>query len=372
MPEIPGNNSISGPGGKIPGRGGLPARGPGLESAAGAGGPMGPANVGGADADARNVAKNALKYFGYHTDASIMARLAGMGLSPSLGNLRVAQQLLRYGQGLDGELISNIAHLWSQLGANDATKLEALVVLQAQGLAINAQNMQAMAQLLAGGPLSNLLARLTMAVKSDGNAKLAGLGKHLNAFWQLGHLDKDMVGQLGDFQSVLAGIAEEMSRLDPNGVSEATAAELHRLGDLFAAQHLLADQNNPAQHLAFFVWRDAQPMPAEVLVQSEGGGNEGALPFMRVTLAVETKNMGRVVVDLTYVRDHLSGRFEVVEEKVKKVVDARLVLLRQRLAGSPYNVDILACQAVGNARAVSALLPKRRDLKKLSRAQGIL
>jgi hypothetical protein len=328
--------------------------------------------VGGAEADARNVAKNALKYFGFHTDASIMARLAGMGLSPSLGNLRVAQQLLRYGQGLDAELIGNIAHLWSQLGGNDATKLEALVVLQTQGLAVNAANLQAMVQLLAGGPLSNLLARLTMAVKSENSAKLVGVGKHLNAFWQLGHLDKDVVGQLGDFQKVLAGLADEIGKLEQNALSEGTAVEMQRLSDLFEAQKLLADQTNPAQHLPFFIWREQQPMPAEVLVQSEGGGSDGALPFMRVTLAVETKNMGRVVVDLTYVRDHLSGRFEVVEEKVKKVLDARLVLLRQRLVASPYNVDILASQAVGNARATSALLPKRRDLKKLSRAQGIL
>lgn len=370
MPEIPGNNSIPGPGGRVPG-GSIPPRRPGLDSA-GVGGPVGPGRVGGPEADAKNVARNAVKFFGFHTDASIMARLASMGVSPTLGNLRVAQQMLRYGQGLDGELIANMAHLWSQYGPGDAQKLEGLVALQAQGLAINGQNLQAMVQLLAGGPLSHLLARLTMAVKADGSGKLAGLGKKLNAFWQLGHLDKDLVGQLGDFQKTLAGMADELLKLDPKGLSDETLLELGRLRDLFDAHRMLADQTNPAQYLPFFVWRDAQPMPAELLVQSEGGGSEGAAPFMRVTLAVETKNMGRVTVDLTYVRDHLSGKFEVTDEKIKKVVDARLVLLRQRLAACPYNVDLLGCQDVGNARAVSALLPKRRDLKKLSRAQGIL
>jgi hypothetical protein len=46
--------------------------------------------------------------------------------------------------------------------------------------------------------------------------------------------------------------------------------------------------------------------------------------------------------------------------------------LRQRLVAAPYIVDLLASQATGQSRAVSALLPKRRDLKRLSRAQGIL
>ena len=94
--------------------------------------------------------------------------------------------------------------------------------------------------------------------------------------------------------------------------------------------------------------------------------------FVRVTLAVETKHLGRIVVDLTYVREHLNARFEVADDKVKKLLDTRLVLLRQRLVAAPYVVDILASQAVGNARSVSALLPKRRNLNKLSRAQGVL
>lgn len=370
MPEIPGNNSI--PNGKLPG-GTRPTSGasrPGLESAAGTGAA---GSIGGISSDdARRVAKNAARYFGFHTDASIMARLAAMGVSPSLGNLRVAQQLLRYGQGLDADLINTIAHLWSQFGPGDAGKLEGLVVLQAQNLAINEANLKAMNQLLAGGPLSHLLARLTMAVKAENNAKLQGLGKKLNAFWQLGHVDKGLPGQFGDFQSVVAGLADDLSRLDMHGLTDATRTELGRLGDLFGAHRLLNDPANSAHYLPFFVWRDAQPMPAELLVQSEGGGSDTAAPFMRVTLSVDTKNMGRVVVDITYVRDQLSARFEVAEDKIKKLVDARLVLLRQRLMASPYSVDILASQAVGNARAVSTLLPKRRDLKKLSRAQGIL
>jgi hypothetical protein len=248
-----------------------------------------------------------------------------------------------------------------------------LVVLHAQHLSVNAANLQAMLQLLAGGPPSHLLARLTMAVKGEQNSKLAGVGKHLNAFWQLGHLDKDMIKQLGEFQKQLAGLTDELSRIDGRGLSEDTMLEIGRLRDLFDAHNLLASQApNPARYLPFFVWRDQQPMPGEVIVQNEGGGEAGAGAFMRVTLAVETKNLGRITVDITYVREHLNARFEVVDEKIKKLVDARLVLLRQRMVACPYIVDILSCQAVGNARAVSALLPKRRDLKKLSRAQGIL
>src|SRR5690349_2298087 len=124
MPEIPGSNSV--PGGSSPGRGAVPARPIGVGSSGAAGGAA-PVSTGGA-LDAQS-AKQLPRYFGFHTEASIMARLAGMGISPTLGNLRIAQQMLRYGLGLDAGEINQIAQLWSQVGPNDVVKLEAIVLL---------------------------------------------------------------------------------------------------------------------------------------------------------------------------------------------------------------------------------------------------
>ncbi|HEY9720770.1 MAG TPA: hypothetical protein V6D47_02085 [Oscillatoriaceae cyanobacterium] len=364
MPEIPGNNNI--PGGNLQGRGAIPPR---QIDVGGAGGSAPVRNDGTLTSD--KTPATLPRYFGFHNEASIMARLASMGISPTLGNLRIAQQMLRYGMGLDAEAIAQLGQLWSHYGANDVVKLEALVLLLSQHLPINGPNLEAMMQLLGGGPLSHLLARLTMALKNENNPKLLGLGKKMNAFWQLGHLDKNLLAQLGEFQKQLTGIQEELLRLNDQ-LSDATLLEAGRLNNLLDAHKLLANQSNNAQYLPFFVWRDQQPLPAEVVVQEDGGGAPGASQFMRVTLAVETQRLGRVTVELIYMRDHLSVRFEVEDEKIKKQFDPRLVLLRQRLTAAPYLVDLLACQATGQTRAVSALLPKRRDLKKLSRAHGIL
>lgn len=366
MPEIPGNQPLPG---SLP-SGGRPPAGVGLT---GAGGTSGAGKAAGSEESAGlQRAKAAPRYFGFHTDASIMARLAGMGLSPTLGNLRVAQQLLRYGEGLDPERIAEVAQIWSQVGEGDTTKLEAIVALMSKGLPVNPANLQAMGQLLAGGPLSHLLARLTMAVKAEGNPQLAGVGQKLNSLWQLGHLDKNLLGQLKDFQRLLGGLHEEIGRLDMKRLKPETALELGRLGDLFEAQRLLTPPGTNNYFLPFFIWRNHQPLPAEIFVQEEGGGSENTQPFTRLTVAVETLSLGRMVVDFTYMRDHLSVRFDVQDEKIKKRVDPRLVALRARLGQRSYQVDILAVQAHGAGRAISTLLPKRRDLKRLSRVQGVL
>lgn len=350
-----------------PGRGSISPANPGVGGSAGAApvGPQGPAVEG-------RLPKQ-VKFFGFHTEASLLARLAAMGISPTLPNLRVAQQLLRYNQGLEPNAVANLAHMWAQHGGNDVVQLEAMVALIAMELPLNGGNIAAMRQLLAGGPLSHLLARLTMGLKAENDPKLAPLGKQLTQFWQLGHLKGDALTQLGLFQKQIAALQTELAKLNPLQHGDAVATELSRLSDLFSAHKLLASQDVPHQYLPFFIWRDQQPLPGELVVTDEGGGGElGAGAFTKVTIAVETQHMGRVTVELTFVRDQLSARFDVGDEKLKKLIDAKLVLLRQRLMGAPYNVDLLTCRASGSARAVSALLPARRDLKRLGRAQGIM
>ncbi|MEB3197109.1 MAG: hypothetical protein VKP62_07880 [Candidatus Sericytochromatia bacterium] len=370
MPEIPGNSSIPGSGvagGRVPAQ----PLGAGLAGPGGAGGTErtgGP----GDDLQRARALKPSPRYFGFHTDASIMARLAAMGVSPTLSNLRVAQQLLRYGLGLNVEKLNEVAQTFSLHGQGDPSKLEAIVLLMARQLPVTNPNIQAMTQLLAGGPLPHLLARLTMAIKSENHPQLSALGQKLNGLWQLGHLDKPLMKQLTEFQRILHGISEERERLESHTLSTETRQELNRLGDLLEAHELLSQQQNQVLYLPFFIWRQQQPLPAEILITEEGGGTEHTSSFTKITLAVDTLTMGRVVVDLSTVRGHLSVRFDAPDTAVKKRIDPRLVALRQRLTERRYQVDILACQTNGPLRSICTLLPQRRDLKRLSRVQGVL
>jgi hypothetical protein len=369
MPEIPGTPQVPG---QLPqqrrsvaGRGGLNTEGS-REAGAAAGVP---------GSSTQNAAANvpAKRYFGFHNDASLLARLGAMGVSPTLEHLRIAKELLRYGQGIDGDAIAQIAKQWSELGFPDPNYLEAIVLAYSQGIRMNPGAIDALLQLLSGGPFTHLLARLTMALKAEPNTKMLGLGRKLTAFWQLGKLEQKPVQQLPQFQGLLSGMAEELSRLEARGLGSETALELQRLKQLFEGQKLLANAGNPVQIFPFFIWRDAQPLPGEVLVQQEGGGQHGvATAFVRVTLAIDTRHLGRITVELTFIRGRLTVLIEVPEDTVKKRVEARLALLRQSLAAVPYEVDSISVRTVGPARAISALLPRRRDVRRLSRAEGIL
>ncbi len=105
------------------------------------------------------------QYFGYHTDASIMARMAQQGIAPNAVNLRIAQQMLRYGLPLSPATLSNIRQMWQAMGAMSLVDLEALIALFSMGMPVDSANLGAMLQLLSGGPMSHLFARLTLALK---------------------------------------------------------------------------------------------------------------------------------------------------------------------------------------------------------------
>lgn len=366
MPEIPGTPI---PGGNLPGTRGPVGAGAAQLASGGVGGAGGVGSV--AEELASRPQGRGPRFFGVHTDASILARVAALGLAPTGDHLAVAKQLLRYGQALEGDAVAEVTAAWHQVGG-EATALEALVALRSVGAPITADGLRGMLQVLAGGPMSHLLARLTMAVKAEKDPKLAGLGAHLTAIWKLGHLDKPMGAQLSAYQEELNGLARELRALNPADFGPDCQGELRRLDAMLDGQRILAQQANAVPFVPFHVWREQQPMPGELVVQQDGGGGEaGAAPFVRVTLAVETVHLGRITVEFVLVRGRLGLRFEVQEERVKKAFDSQLGLLRQRLM-SRYPVEYVACQVVGSGRAASALLPKRRDVSRLARAQGIM
>jgi hypothetical protein len=312
-------------------------------------------------------------YFGYHNDSSISARLAQQGVPPNALNLRIAQQMLRYGIPLGGDSLAQLRHLWQTMGANSLVDLEALMALFASGHPASTENMAAMTQLLSGGPMSHLFARLTMVMRNHGQLpQAAELQTLMTQFWKLGNGPEKLGGELAQFEQIFARMGKlasgDLSRLPPD-----VAQGLNQIRDFITAQQLLVKQPQNTVYVPFFQWRDQQPMPGELLVQADQDPAAQAAGYAQVALAVDTRNLGRMHLDFTVIRGHLSVRLDVPDAGVKQLLERGLPDLRHKLVSrTPYNVATILCQEVGQAKAVSVLLPKRRDLRKLGRAIGVL
>ncbi len=312
-------------------------------------------------------------YFGYHNDSSISARLAQQGVPPNAMNLRIAMQMLRYGIPLGGDSLAQLRHFWQTMGATSLVDLEALMALFAAGHPASTENMAAMTQLLSGGPMSHLFARLTMMMRHHGQLpQAAELQILLGQFWKLGSAPEKLGTELAQFEQIFAKMGKlasgDLSRL-PSDVAQG----LNQVRDFMTAQQLMVKQPHQTVYIPFFQWRDQQPMPGELLVQVDQDPAAQAAGYAQVALAVDTRNLGRMHLDFTVIRGHLSVRLDVPDGGVKQLLERGLPDLRHKLvARTTYQVATILCQEVGQAKAVSVLLPKRRDLRKLSRAIGVL
>ena len=317
------------------------------------------------------------QFFGYHNDSSILARLAQQGITPNAVNLRIAQQMLRYGMPIHADVIAQIRQLWLGLGALSLVDLEALIALFSSGLPTETANLQAMIQLLSGGPASHLMARLTMALKQQtAPGQLEALKTLLASYWKLGNGAGAFPSEIAQFKQItdqLRSLLMGSALLADGSLPAEVAAEIAALRQLFQAQSMFQRMPQSTLYVPFFQWRDQQPMPGEFLVETERDAAHKAAQYTHLTVSVDTRNLGRLTIDFTALRGQLALKFEVQDTPVKKVVESGLANLSRRLVpATGYTIAAMGVHEVGQGRSISVLLPKRRDLRRLSRAIGVI
>ncbi|MEB3298621.1 MAG: hypothetical protein VKO21_03960 [Candidatus Sericytochromatia bacterium] len=315
-------------------------------------------------------------WFGFHSEASILARLAQQGTAPTPAHLRIAQQMLRYGVPLQPSNIEQIRALWQALGGSSLVDLEALTALFASGLPTEPENFRAMSRLLAGGPTAHLLARMAMVLREAGPAgpQAEGLKQALQAWWKLGNGPEALPGEMPQFQQLAVKIRQQAQVLAGARLPEPVQRDLQALNEHFRAHEMLQRAPQQSLYIPFFQWRDQQPLPGELLIHADQDSSaERQARYAQVTIAVDTRNLGRVTIDLTASRGHLGVAFEVQDTLIKSWFDARTPELGKRIAPrTGYVLAGMRVDAVGNGRSISLLLPRRRDLRRLSRAVGVL
>lgn len=306
------------------------------------------------------------RYFGFHSDASLLARIAQMGLAPNALNLKIVQQMLRYGLPLSAANMETVKGIWKQQGGSPLA-LESLVLLQSQGIPVSDKNLAAIGQLLSGGPMAHNLARLTMTMK-NGPSINKELERILSGYWKLGSGDLQAESRL--FQQLYGDIRRFTKSMDLNKLPTEIAGHLQQIERLMDAQQLLAPNSF---YLPFYQWKDQQPLPGEMLVDKDGSQAAQEAGFVQLSLALETKNLGRINCGITLIRGQLSMHLDVTDQAIQQMVQTKIDLLRARLnVKTTYTVASLQCNNIGQTRAISILVPKRRDVRRLGRVIGVM
>lgn len=304
------------------------------------------------------------RYFGFHNESSLLARIAQMGLAPNGVNLKIVQEMLRYGLPIGFDAVETLKALWKQHGGSPLA-LEGLVLLQSLGVPAG-QNLDGILQVLSGGPLSHQLARLTMALRGQTQPQLKELERLLGNYWKLGSGDLALEGK--QFQQIYAELRRRLG--DSSKLPAELSAEFAKLEQMMEGQKLLAGNSI---YLPFFQWKDKQPLPGELLVHQDDSAAAKSAGFVQLSLALETKNLGRITCNFTLLRENLSIHLDVQDPNIHRMFQGKMDLLRARLnVKTPYTISSLQTDNVGQSRTISLLVPKRRDVRRFGRVIGVM
>ncbi len=229
------------------------------------------------------------------------------------------------------------------------------------------------------------------------------LGQHLEAFQQhfqqafpelaerVGFLiQQDGMDMLSKLAQLLDENQQHLLRLQAGDLpEEQTLNTLRQLMEQVGVQvekvqtHLLArellTQNLPVHCIPIMVHAHGEAYPAEIFIQQDynpedpDSSPDGERP-LKLTLTLETKNLGRVAVDIATLKDNMNLDLKVLQRRVKDAIDGRLEQLQRKLEKQGnYTLDHIGCRVIPDLESrQSMLLPPKYPVRSLRRVEGIV
>lgn len=201
----------------------------------------------------------------------------------------------------------------------------------------------------------------------------------MDMFSKLAQLLDENQGRLQD-QLKLPGQADEKAQIlsTLRQLMEQVGFQIEKIQSHLIAREMLS-LNMPVHTIPLMVHANGQCYPAEVFVQQnydprDPESHPGDERPLKVTLTLETQNLGRVAVNLSALKDDMNLDLKVLTRRVKLLVDARLDQLKYKVeSNGNYKVEQLSCRVVPDLESrQSMLLPPRYPVRSLRRIEGIV
>ncbi|PIQ23398.1 hypothetical protein COW36_15840 [bacterium (Candidatus Blackallbacteria) CG17_big_fil_post_rev_8_21_14_2_50_48_46] len=201
----------------------------------------------------------------------------------------------------------------------------------------------------------------------------------LDIFSKLAQLIENNQAELKAQLKHLGGDAEKQQLLNTlRDLLEQVGFQIDKVQANLVAREMLS-QNQPIQCIPLMVHANQESYPAELYIRQDYDpkdpqqGPDGNLP-LHITLTLETKNMGRISVDMSSLKSDLSLNLKVLTRRVKIAVDERLDELQKRIEKQGnYSLSHLNCVVEPDLETrQSMLLPPKRSVRSLRRVEGVV
>ncbi len=203
-------------------------------------------------------------------------------------------------------------------------------------------------------------------------------------------LQQDGMDMLSKLSQLLEDHQQQLARLKAGDLpEEQLITTLRQLMEQVGVQvekvqsHLLGrellSQNLPVHCVPLLVHAHGEAFPAELYIQQDYDPQDpDSRPDenrpLKLTLTLETQNLGRVAVDIATLKENMNVDLKVLSHRVKQAVDERLGQLTRKLeTQGNYTLDHVSCRVIPDLESrQSMLLPPKYPVRSLRRVEGIV
>jgi hypothetical protein len=201
----------------------------------------------------------------------------------------------------------------------------------------------------------------------------------LDIFGKLAHLIESNQEQLKEQLKHVIGDLEKQQLLQTlTQLLEQVGFQVDKVHSNLMAREMLT-QNMPVHCIPLMIHANQERYAAELYIQQDYDPRDphqrpSSEHPLKVTLTLETHNLGRVSVDMSSLNKDLSLNLKVLTRRVKLLVDERLENLQHKIEKQGhYQQTRLNCIVEPDlATRQSMLLPPKRTVRSLQRIEGIV
>lgn len=156
---------------------------------------------------------------------------------------------------------------------------------------------------------------------------------------------------------------------------EQTGFQVEKVHANLVGRELLT-QNAPIHCIPLTIHANQEQYPAELFIEHDQDSPyrsaDGQAP-MKITLTLETKNLGRVAIDLSTLKKDMNVDLQVLNRRVQQIVQERLDQLKFKLEQHTWDVQQINCRINPELETrQTMLLPQKRVVRSLQRIEGIV
>jgi hypothetical protein len=156
---------------------------------------------------------------------------------------------------------------------------------------------------------------------------------------------------------------------------EQTGFQVEKVHANLVGRELLT-QNAPIHCIPLTIHANQEQYPAELFIEHDQDSPyrsaDGQAP-MKITLTLETKNLGRVAIDLSALKKDMNVDLQVLNRRVQQIVQERLDQLKFKLEQHTWEVQQIHCRVNPELETrQTMLLPQKRVVRSLQRIEGVV